>query len=55
MNGADVKGMPNDRIKTICNQGDGVCKGEFSISAAHLSYFSQVAEAANWADQIVQK
>jgi hypothetical protein len=31
MNGADVRGIPDDRIKTICRSDDGVCKGEFNI------------------------
>jgi hypothetical protein len=53
MNGADVKGITKDRVKTICNMTgniDGVCKGEFNITAGHLSYSaSQVKDAVNWA------
>jgi len=40
MNGADVKGIDNNRVKTICNSNDGVCKGEFNITAGHMSYSS---------------
>jgi len=37
-NGATVKGFPIDKIKIFCNPTDGVCKGDFSIGAGHLSY-----------------
>ncbi|KAF2398085.1 alpha/beta-hydrolase, partial [Trichodelitschia bisporula] len=37
-NGAAVKGVPKENVKTWCTSGDGVCKGDFSISAAHLAY-----------------
>jgi hypothetical protein len=32
--------LPKERTLIFCNQGDGVCGGAFSISAAHLSYTS---------------
>jgi len=32
--------LPPERTLVFCNQGDGVCGGAFSISAAHLSYTS---------------
>lgn len=32
--------LPAERTLVFCNQGDGVCGGAFSISAAHLSYTS---------------
>jgi hypothetical protein len=32
--------LPKNRTMIFCNTGDGVCKGAFSISGAHLSYTS---------------
>lgn len=32
--------LPKNRTMIFCNAGDGVCKGAFSISGAHLSYTS---------------
>jgi hypothetical protein len=37
--------LPTDRTLVFCNDGDGVCGGAFSISAAHLSYTSNGAIA----------
>jgi len=55
-NGADVKGIPKERVRTWCNVGDGVCKGEFSIGAAHLSYVgSSTSAAVSWIKGIVGK
>ena len=35
--GAPIKGY-NGPILTYCKTGDGVCTGNFEISASHLSY-----------------
>jgi len=55
-NGASVKGIDQKRIKTWCSNGDGVCKGQFSISAAHLSYAGNgdPGKAAAWIKEIVK-
>jgi len=53
-NGAPIKGLPSDKIKTFCDKGDGVCDGKFQISAAHLSYSGAVTqEASKWIQQQV--
>jgi len=49
-NGATVKGFPSDKIKINCNPTDGVCKGDFSIGAGHLSYSTGAGVA--WLKQI---
>jgi len=53
-NGASVKGIDQKRVKTWCSNSDGVCKGQFSISAAHMSYTSNgdVTKAAAWIKEI---
>jgi len=53
-NGASVKGVPQSNIKTWCNNGDGVCKGEFVIGAAHLSYTGNARAAATWIQGIAK-
>jgi len=49
-NGASIKGFPQEGIKTFCAASDGVCKGQFVIGLAHLSYASGpgIKEAAKW-------
>ncbi|TLD38427.1 hypothetical protein E2P81_ATG00970 [Venturia nashicola] len=56
-NGASVKGVPQDRIKSWCEAKDGVCSGGLVIGAAHLAYTSNgnVKEAAKWMNEIVKK
>jgi len=56
MNGADVKGIPDDRVQTLCSPNDGVCKGEFNIGAGHFSYMSDgsVSKAAAFVKQWMQ-
>jgi len=49
-NGATVKGFPQDKIKVFCNPTDGVCKGDFSIGAGHLSY--STAGGVAWLKQL---
>jgi len=54
-NGADVKGIPASNVKTWCNSGDGVCKGQFQIGAAHLAYVgSSTSQAIAWIKNIVK-
>jgi len=54
-NGATVKGIPQTKIKTLCNDSDGVCKGQLSIGAGHLSYTANgaVGQGATWAKKMV--
>jgi cutinase len=56
-NGAPVKGIPRDRVKTFCNAGDGVCGGSFTITASHLSYTmnGDISAAASWIKAVVKK
>lgn len=53
-NGAKVKGFPDSSLKVFCAANDGVCSGEFSITAGHMSYMmdSSSTEALNF---ILQK
>jgi hypothetical protein len=58
MNGADVKGIDNERVKTICKDNDGVCKGEFNITAGHMSYSSDgtsIKKGIEMAKQLINK
>jgi len=52
-NGATIKGFPKENIKTFCSAADGVCSGQFSITAAHLAYAggSSPREAAKWMNE----
>jgi hypothetical protein len=49
-NGASIKGFPQDGIKTFCAASDGVCQGQFKITAGHLGYTmgSSISDAAKW-------
>jgi Cutinase len=49
--------LPEERSKVFCNQGDGVCGGAFSISAAHLSYTSNgdIAKGVSFVVDAIQK
>jgi len=49
--------LPEDRTSVFCNKGDGVCTGQFSISAAHLSYTSNgdIAKGAAFAVAAINK
>jgi cutinase len=48
-NGASVKGLPMDAVKVFCSATDGVCKGEFSITAGHLGYVgTTTGSGAKW-------
>jgi len=54
-NGADVKGISTSKVKTWCNNNDGVCKGDFSIGVAHLSYVgTSTSQALTWIKGIVK-
>jgi hypothetical protein len=58
MNGADVKGIADERVRTICNSNDGVCKGEFNITAGHLTYAGDSAgfsAAVAFAESMLKK
>lgn len=37
-NGASVKGVPQEKIKTWCEAKDGVCARGLNIGIAHLAY-----------------
>jgi hypothetical protein len=56
-NGASIKGISQDKIKTFCNAGDGVCGGAFTITASHLSYTTNgdISKAAAWINAQVKK
>ena len=41
---APLTGIPAANVLEICADGDGVCNGSFTISAAHLSYGSNVEQ-----------
>ncbi|KAF2397744.1 cutinase-domain-containing protein [Trichodelitschia bisporula] len=49
--------LPESRSRVFCNKGDGVCTGQFSISAAHLSYTGNgdINKGAAFAAEIVSK
>jgi hypothetical protein len=51
MNGADVRGISDQRVHTVCRDDDGVCKGKFDITMGHLAYnFNQktIPDAIDW-------
>lgn len=54
-NGAPIKGYPSEKIKTFCQDSDGVCQGKFAISGGHMAYLSNgdVGEAIKFAHQVV--
>jgi len=53
-NGAPIKDFPIENIKTYCAAGDGVCKGEFKISASHLAYVgTSTSGAVKWMNERV--
>lgn len=56
-NGASVKGVPQEHIKSWCEKNDGVCNGQLSIGFAHLAYTSNgsVKEAVKWMNDLVKK
>ncbi|CAF9934043.1 MAG: hypothetical protein HETSPECPRED_009085 [Heterodermia speciosa] len=49
-NGQPVANVPAAKLKEYCAQGDGVCgtPRTFQITAAHLSYGNNAADAANF-------
>jgi len=53
MNGADNKGIDSGKIKTFCESGDGVCRGEFKVSGAHLAYSKNINSGVSWAQSII--
>lgn len=56
-NGASVKGIPQEHIKSWCEKNDGVCAGGLNIGIAHLAYTGNgsVKEAAKWMNDLVKK
>ncbi|KAE9981278.1 hypothetical protein BLS_007650 [Venturia inaequalis] len=56
-NGASVKGIPQEKIKSWCEAKDGVCGGGLNIGMAHLAYTSNgsVKEAAKWMNEMVKQ
>jgi len=53
MNGADNKGIDSGKIKTFCDVKDGVCRGEFKVTGAHLSYSKNIDAGVSWAKSII--
>ena len=49
-NGQSVANVPAAKLKEYCAQGDGVCgtPRTFQITAAHLSYGNNAADAASF-------
>ena len=56
-NGASVKGIPQEKVKSWCEAKDGVCGGGLNIGIAHLAYTGNgsVKEAAKWMNDLVKK
>jgi Cutinase len=56
-NGATVKGISQQDIRTWCDPGDAVCSGEEVISAAHLAYQRpgnpSIPQAVQWMRELV--
>jgi len=54
-NGAPVKDFPYEHIKVFCSAADGVCQGQFKITAAHLAYVgAKTSEAVRWMQERVK-
>ncbi|KAK2021999.1 cutinase, partial [Colletotrichum zoysiae] len=49
LNGQPVQGIPADRTKVICHNGDNICEGGSQIRRAHLTYGNDAPEAAQFA------
>lgn len=48
-NGGRIPNFPTDKTNIFCNQGDEVCNGSLTITAAHFGYGSVAAgEAPRW-------
>lgn len=56
-NGASVKGVAQEKIRSWCEAKDGVCGGGLVIGMAHLAYTSNgnVKEAAKWMNEMAKK
>ncbi|KKY22391.1 putative cutinase 1 [Diplodia seriata] len=46
--GGRIPGLPQEKLKIICNTGDLVCAGTLVIAPAHLDYVRRVPEAASF-------
>ncbi|KAF4303868.1 putative cutinase 1 [Botryosphaeria dothidea] len=44
--GGRIEGLPQEKLKIICNTGDLVCAGTLVIAPAHLDYVRRVPEAS---------
>ncbi|KAL1634024.1 hypothetical protein SLS56_002616 [Neofusicoccum ribis] len=49
--GGRIEGLPQEKLKIICNTGDLVCSGTLVIAAPHLDYVRRVPEAASFLAQ----
>jgi len=46
--GNKIKGFPPEKVKVICNSGDGVCIGGITVTPSHLSYSGEAKNGADW-------
>ncbi|KAK2011802.1 cutinase [Colletotrichum eremochloae] len=54
LNGQPVQGIPADRTKIICHNGDNICEGGNQIRRAHLTYGNDAPEAAQFAASLTR-
>ena len=45
-NGTAIDGLPRDRVRSICHEGDKICQGGSLVLPQHLNYSSDVPGAA---------
>ncbi|KAK4495620.1 hypothetical protein PRZ48_012888 [Zasmidium cellare] len=50
-NGGAIPDYPEDQTKVFCNASDGVCSGTLMVTAGHLTYTTDVPEAASFLEE----
>ncbi|KAF2167806.1 carbohydrate esterase family 5 protein [Zasmidium cellare ATCC 36951] len=50
-NGGAIPDYPEEQTKVFCNASDGVCSGTLMVTAGHLTYTTDVPEAASFLEE----
>jgi cutinase len=43
-----IPNFPANRVKVICNAGDGVCGGALLVNVGHMTYTARIGEGASF-------
>jgi cutinase len=43
-----IPNFPANRVKVICNKGDGVCGGALLVNVGHMTYTARIGEGASF-------